>query len=382
MVHKLGSQLNRIIAAGLLLTLAVESVSVSADTIKGEISLGGASYLMERYYNVTVEEDATSSLLVDSIAIPENIAISTAKNDYVKIRAKASTSAAMVGYLPKSGMCLVTGTVRNNIGEEWATIESGDVTGYIRCDMLYMNEAGTAKAETLAKLVGTVNSDKVKFRSTPDTDNSKNVLMTFTKGDELIVMEETIVNKECDTTLWVKAYYDDHEGYIAKQYVDLSYDWIKAVSMSSITGSDSLSTKRFNVVMEAMKYIGVLPYVWGGNHLTDYVDSKGNKQPAGVDCSGFCTQVLLNCGIDIKEYEKQRPTTKTMIVSKLGKDVASLDKAKPGDLIFYGDAKGQVDHVSMYLGNNQAVHARGTAYGVVVTRANYRTILKIRNFID
>lgn len=380
MFRRVVSKLNKTVAFTMAMILLTGTVVASADTIKGEITLGGASLFMDRYYKNRQNEDATAELLVSAVELPDNIAVSTAKDDYVRIRASASTSAAMVGILPKNAMCIVTGTETNRYDEVWAQITSGSVTGWIRTDMLYMNEQAQEKAPGLVSLIATVNATKVNFRSTPDTSSGNNKLVELDKGDELIVIDEAVVNKDCSTSLWVRAYYEDTLGYIAKQYVDLEYRWSEAVSVSSITGVGTLSSKRFNVVMEAMKYIGVLPYVWGGNSLV-----------TGADCSGFVTQVCLKCGVDLRDYNKKgepnRPTTRTLIVSNKGKDVASIEDAKPGDLIFYGDKTGAVDHVAFYIGKDEkgvprALHERSTAYGCVVTKANYRTILKIRSFID
>lgn len=93
-----------------------------------------------------------------------------------------------------------------------------------------------------------------------------------------------------------------------------------------------------------------VPYVWGGNSLTQ-----------GVDCSGLVQQVYARLGI-------QLPRTSTE-QAKYGKVVPSLSQALPGDLILmyspYEPAGlQQYGHVGIYIGNGQMVEAPGTGKNV------------------
>ncbi len=109
---------------------------------------------------------------------------------------------------------------------------------------------------------------------------------------------------------------------------------VSAVSKVEKTQSvaKEVQSRADKLVSTAKKYIGV-PYVWGGT------------TPAGFDCSGFTSYVYR----EVLGKEIGR-TTWDQIAS--GKQVA-LDQAKVGDLIiFYGG-----DHVGIYLGNGQVIHA-------------------------
>ena len=46
---------------------------------------------------------------------------------------------------------------------------------------------------------------------------------------------------------------------------------------------------------------------------------------------------------------------------------------RPGDLIFYTNSKGTVNHVAMYIGNGQIVHAASRRSGIKISTWNYRT---------
>ena len=86
-----------------------------------------------------------------------------------------------------------------------------------------------------------------------------------------------------------------------------------------------------NLIEFAKKFIGT-PYIFGGT------------TPNGFDCSGFVQYVYKNAlGINISR------TTKTQI--KDGKEVGR-NELQPGDLVFPTP-----DHVTLYIGNNQVIHA-------------------------
>ncbi|MCR5685494.1 MAG: C40 family peptidase [Lachnospiraceae bacterium] len=335
-----------------------------AGTITGEIAVGGVSYYLDMYYKNTEDlEGASGMLLADPVTIPENVAIANV-NDYLNIRSGAGTDYGMIGYLPKNGMCIVL----EDLGG-WAKIQSGSLTGYVSTDYLFMGEEGYAKAEEIACLMATVNGNNVNFRSEPDTTTDENIIATVNNGEHLIVIEETVVSKEDDNVLWVKAYVDDLEGYISKDLVTVAYDWVKAVSISSILDAgdtNGISSLRAKLIIEAKKHIG-LRYVWGGTSLSK-----------GADCSGFCLAVYKACGIDISKLPR---ASYDLAASSKGRKV-SLSGAKPGDLVFYGDSSGHVNHVAMYMGNGQIIHESGRAYGCKISDVHYRTVLKVKNFLD
>ena len=101
-----------------------------------------------------------------------------------------------------------------------------------------------------------------------------------------------------------------------------------------------------DIVAYAKKWVGTA-YIWGGETL-----EVGNASK-GVDCSGFTKKVFEHFGISLPHSAHSQ--------SSEGTAVASLAEAKPGDLLFWdwgGD--GRIDHVGIYIGNNQRIHASGS----------------------
>jgi len=101
---------------------------------------------------------------------------------------------------------------------------------------------------------------------------------------------------------------------------------------ATTTGTAGSGATGAGVVAAAEKYLGV-PYVFGG------------EDSSGMDCSGLVQRVYADLGIEVPRLVSGQMT--------IGTEVASLAEAKPGDLIVTGGG----DHILIYAGNNQVIHA-------------------------
>ena len=94
----------------------------------------------------------------------------------------------------------------------------------------------------------------------------------------------------------------------------------------------------------------------------------GNDPRTGVDCSGFVKFVMQNgAGIGMNRSSATQATQ--------GKAI-SANQMQPGDLIFYGSGS-HINHVAMYIGNGQIVHASTYKTGIKISNWNYRAPVKI-----
>lgn len=112
-----------------------------------------------------------------------------------------------------------------------------------------------------------------------------------------------------------------------------------------------------------------------GSFVRRYVGCKyvpGGASPSGFDCSGF----TMYC---YRAYYGIRLPHGANMQSSYGHKV-SLGSAKVGDIIFIDhDHNGKADHVGIYVGGGQMVHASGVKYGVVcVSVSNVKDILMVR----
>ena len=108
----------------------------------------------------------------------------------------------------------------------------------------------------------------------------------------------------------------------------------------------------------AVQFVGN-PYVYGGTSLTN-----------GADCSGFVQSVFANFGIGLFRTAASQASGGTSV---------SLDSLQAGDLLFYSSS-GSVDHVALYIGGGQIVHAANSASGIIISNAYYSTPVAARRY--
>jgi NlpC/P60 family len=104
-------------------------------------------------------------------------------------------------------------------------------------------------------------------------------------------------------------------------------------------------------VAEAKKYLGT-PYLWGGS-----------KPETGFDCSGLMQWAYAKAGIEIPRV------TYDQIEAENATEVDRQD-LRPGDLVFFADASGDVHHVGMSLGGDKFLHAPRTGDVVKISSLN------------
>ena len=108
------------------------------------------------------------------------------------------------------------------------------------------------------------------------------------------------------------------------------------------------------VVAYAKQFVGN-PYVYGGTSLTK-----------GADCSGFVMRVYEKFGISTSRVSKDQANNGTEI---------PVSQIKPGDLVFYSSG-GEINHVAIYIGDGQIVHAANKQLGIRIGSLNHRTPVK------
>jgi cell wall-associated NlpC family hydrolase len=112
-----------------------------------------------------------------------------------------------------------------------------------------------------------------------------------------------------------------------------------------------------DVVADARRYLGV-PYRWGGTDPS-----------TGLDCSGLVQRVYADLGVHLPRVSGDQ--------ARAGTPVASLAQARPGDVLAFGHP---VNHVAIYLGNNQMIAAPEPGDRVRVQQV-YETPAAIRRIL-
>lgn len=272
-----------------------------------------------------------------------NLGIANVTN-HLNVRKEPNEKATLVGKLPKNAACEI-------LSEEngWAHIKSGKLEGYCSMEFLFLGEEAITKAKEVASLIAVVNTETLKVREEPNTDCA--VITLIPKGERLEV-EEIMENG------WIKFLLDDEAAYVSGDYVDVSESLDTGVTLTELVYGNGVSESRVSLVQYAKQFLGN-PYVWGGTSLTN-----------GVDCSGFTMLVYKKYGINLPHHAASQ--------AKLGTGI-KLSEIQPGDLVFYSK-NGAINHVAIYIGNGQVIHASNPKSGIKISNVSYRTPAAIRRF--
>lgn len=353
-----------------------------------------------------------------------NIAVSQV-TDYVNIREQANTSSRIVGKIYNNCAAVIEETVEGE-GGSWYRIHSGTVTGYIKAQYFITGEAAEKLAQSIGREFATVNTENLRLREQPDLSSS--VLTVLSQGARYVVLgEEGIFYKvEVDADL---------VGYVAQEYCRTEVEFDQAVSLeeerkrlaeenqrkqeaanaiaaweqarqteavnsgsaasemliaanpvqsdnshqtsapvpetapgtgnaaAGISGPGSaavVSATRTAIVAYARQFLGN-PYVYGGTSLTN-----------GADCSGFTQGVFANFGITTGRSSRDQ--------AERGREIA-IDAVQPGDLLFYASGN-TINHVALYIGGGQVIHASNSTTGIIISPYDYRTPCKAVSFLD
>ena len=265
--------------------------------------------------------------------------------DHLNVRETADDNSKIVGKMSNDSGCEIIGVEGNK-----AHIISGSVEGYVSMDYLLSGQAAVDYADTVVKLLATVSADGLKVRAVPDLEGE--IVSMVAYGEELEVVEEL--------EGWVKILYDGQEAYVSAEYVTVGKNLKTALNMSEFLYGEGVSDVRVDLCEYAKPFRGN-PYVGGGTSLTH-----------GADCSGFVLSIFAKYGIYLPHSSRAQANMGTKI---------SMSEARPGDLVFYSKG-GRINHVAIYIGGGQVIHASSPKTGIRITSAYYRTPTTVRRLIQ
>ncbi len=121
-----------------------------------------------------------------------------------------------------------------------------------------------------------------------------------------------------------------------------------------------ISATRTALVAYAKQFLGN-PYVYGGSSLTE-----------GTDCSGFVMRIYEHFGIQTGRNSREQAAN--------GRPIA-IEAVQPGDLLFYASGN-TINHVAIYIGGGQVIHAASAKTGIIISPSNYRTPCKAVTFLQ
>lgn len=324
--------------AGLMLCLALQPLPAYAAENEGVLQSAGVTNVLAS--NLSAEEYIELAQQAQGASWGyTNIGISNVTDELLNVRESPSLDGKLVGKMPKGAACEVLDTV-----DGWAHIQSGEVEGYVSLDYLLIGPDAKLKANELVRTVAVANTDGLNVRENPSTDSA--VVMQIRQGEELEYLE----------TLdgWVKVAVDSDEVYVSAEYVDVVTKLDTAITMTELLYGVGVSDVRVDLTEYAKEFLGN-PYVWGGTSLTH-----------GADCSGFVLSVFAKYGVSLPRVAADQARVGTSI---------SAGELQPGDLVFYAKG-GYINHVAIYIGGGQVIHASTERTGIKISNYNYRTPVK------
>ena len=303
-----------------------------------------------------LDEARTLNLKAKVLNMYDHLGVSLA-SDYINVRSSPKEDGInnIVGKFPGYAGC-------NILGEEdgWYKIQSGPVTGYVRKDLIATGDTAQNLAVQHAQVMAIVNTESLNVRSEASIDSKAWTAVTSGQRYNVLNQLDGWVQLELD------AGDDDGEDQGAfvstrDNNVTVQYALQEAIEYyPAVEAANAAMAFRNKIVNFACQFVGNR-YVWGGTSLTH-----------GCDCSGFTQSVLKNFGISVPRVSRDQARTGSKVTSA---------NMRPGDLIFYANRSGTINHVGMYIGNGQVVNAASTRSGIRIYRWNYRTPVAIRNVI-
>lgn len=328
-----------IISAGCAICLMAKPLQASAAGSAAVLPSAGVASIWEAELSteeyIKLAEQAQGALWGYT-----NIGIANVESGNLNVRAVPSTDGKLVGKMRKDAACEILETQ-----DGWAHIKSGEVEGYVSLDFLLTGPDARIKAGQLVNTVAVANTDGLNVRGQANTESA--VLTQVLKGEEL----------EYVATLgdWVQISLDGEDAFVAAEFVTVEEKLDTAITMSELLYGEGVSDVRVDLVEYAKQFLGN-PYVWGGTSLTK-----------GADCSGFVLSVFKKYGITLSHSSRAQANEGTKI---------KTSELLPGDLVFYGNSSGSINHVAIYIGGGQVIHASSPKTGIKISKYNYRTPVK------
>ena len=411
------------VAGTLLLSIPTAS-AYAEETSALEQGVAGITYTLDTYYYSVPKEEtiaalkSLSTILKTKILSPyNNLGVSTA-TQYVNVRKEPTTESEIVGKLYNGSAA----DILEYLEGDWVKIVSGEVEGYIASNYLAIGRDAEKLVEKHAKIYATVKTTTLNVRQQPSTGSK--ILTQIPYGETYMVVKdhgewvEILLGQDEDTGR-------EYTGFLAKrdngqELIKIDVEFKVAISraeeaaikaaqaaaeraekerfeklaqekaerqrreaaaakaeaerkandakkkesptteLPKVSGNTSESAQ--GIITYAQKFVGN-PYSWGGESLTK-----------GADCSGFVWRIFRDFGVDFDR------TTAASMASNLGTKVSTSDR-QPGDLIFYTNSSGHVNHVALYIGNDRIVHAANKRQGIITSKYNYRDVYRVRRLL-
>lgn len=196
---------------------ASNMVAASAEDVSAEGQAEGEADVDVETVDVEAADAAETTLSAEEQEWQDKLMADV--KDFLYVRAKADADSDIVGKLYKGDRALI-----KKQGGEWTKIASGSVNGYVKNEYCVFGQEAYAYAKKHCDTVAKVTIDGLRVRKSPAEDAG--VVKTVVTGDKFKV------NKKANKTDgWVAIKVDSDTCYVSADYVTLSLDTGKAVTL-------------------------------------------------------------------------------------------------------------------------------------------------------
>ncbi len=262
----------------------------------------------------------------------------------------------------------------------WVCVQKDNTKGWIRKDKL-----ASKTDETTTNKEEANNQEESKTTETPIktayiSETKVNVRKEADKNSEVVVKltQNTSVEVYAEENGWSKIKVDGKEGYVSSDLLsDQKVEVTKTTNNTTTNTTNNKTnntTKKNNVTSRSSTTVReekqTTQAVSSGKGSTvvatakNYIGSKyvyGATGPTSFDCSGFTSYVYKLHGISLNRTAQAQYSNGTSV---------SRGNLQPGDLIMFGSSASSINHVAIYIGNGNIVHAANPSRGVTIDSIN------------
>lgn len=351
----------------------VEIVEKSSDWYKVKVK-GMTGYLRQDLLTVEEKDTVNANTTTSS---EEKAEVETTKNEETKttdtdteekskiivedtkLKIVPSINATDIIEVKKDEEVIITETIN-----DWVCVQTKTTKGWIYKEKLKSKEDKKEEKQTTEQ---NQVEEESKLKTLYIGSESVNLRKEANTNSEVVtkLSLNTAVDVYAEENGWSKVKVNGKEGYISSSLLsekkketsrsletprtktsENSSENTKTSQEKETTTTVPVSGKGATVVETAKKYIGC-SYVYGASG------------PSSFDCSGFTSYVFKQHGISLNRTAAGQYSNGVAV---------SRDQLQPGDLVMFG--KSGINHVGIYIGGGQIVHAANKSRGVTTDTIN------------
>ena len=249
----------------------------------------------------------------------------------------------------------------------WVCVETQTTKGWLRKDKLKKDEPVEEPVEEVQEEPQEPQEPQEPAQETPIKTqyvNSTTVNVRQEANTSSTIVTTVALNTEVqvysEENGWSKVKVNNVDGYISSSLLSNNKQETSSRSQSTSRRTSSTNTTT-NKTSQTTAQTTTVPSSGNGSSIVatakKYLGSKytygGSSPSTGFDCSGFTSYVFKQHGISLNRTAAAQYSNGVAV---------SRANLQPGDLVMFG--KSGINHVAIYIGGGQIIHASTPSTGV------------------